>query len=361
MIPKIKHNEVANWFSAIFATGDLCPLLLGGVGKGKTQLAYAYAKAKGLKPVTIYLDSMYEMDVIGYAVPNQEEGKFEYLPCGLFPLEGDPIPTNPDTGKAYKGFLIIFDEFGNCPKSMQVAAQRVINEKSIGSHKLHEKAKIVLLGNKVSSGANALPLSAAVRTRCGIAELETESLDSIQEFIDHMTKNKWHSSVITWAKENVVALQAEDPNLVNDGESPFTTWRGMEAVSNLMNKLQAHAAKTGEPINKLVTERAVVFKSIMGYTFGTSFVALVTSANTAAGYDEILTDPNNAQLPATTLEILKIVNFMVTSVVSTASAKNVVTYVNRLNPELRESMKAKLAGANVFIDEAISNANTVPI
>ena len=362
MIPTLKHKDVHTWFNDILTT-DLKPLLLGGVGKGKTKLAYAYAEKKELKPVTIYLDSMYEMDVIGYAVPNQEKGKFEYLPCGLFPLENDPIPVNPKTMKPYKGFLIIFDEFGNCPKSMQVAAQRVINEGSIGSHKLHPKCKIVLLGNKVSSGANALPLSSAVRSRCAIAELETNSLDNIELFRKYTVENGWHPTVSQWIADNRDDLKQDEQHLIDDGESPFNTWRGMESVSILMHKLQTHSAKASIPLKDLVQARENTFRSMMGYEKGQSFVNSVTMTNSMAGYDEILTSPDSAQLPSNTMDTLKIVNYLIGSVASEYEAKQVVRYVNRISGELRETVKVKLKGANVFIDDAFDNeaSNGVPV
>lgn len=346
MIPQIQHSEVHNWFNYVLAT-DLCPFLIGDVGKGKSQLALSYAKTKQLMVHTIYLDSMYEMDVIGYATPNPDKGKFEYLPCDLFPLAGEELPINPDTGKKYKGHLIILEEFGNCPKSMQVAAQRVLLEKAIGSHPLHEKAKIVLLGNKVSSGANAVPISSAIRSRCGIAELETKSVASVNNFTKYVEEQKWHPSVVTWIQNNPDEVKEADNSLVHDGESPFTTWRCLEAVSSMMKRLQDAASKRGVPITNLVRNNLVTFQSIMGYTNGSDFHASLM--NPSVGLDEILTNPEGAQVPSSTADNLKVSQFLVSNVTTEDHVDSMLTYLERLDPEARMSIGSKISASSNFL------------
>lgn len=346
MIPQIQHEEVHNWFNYVLAT-DLCPFLIGDVGKGKSQLAISYAKNKQLQVHTIYLDSMYEMDVIGYATPNKEKGKFEYLPCDLFPLAGEKLGINPDTNKPYKGHLIIFEEFGNCPKSMQVAAQRILLEKSIGSHKLHEKAKIVLLGNKVSSGANAVPISSAIRSRCGIAELETKSVESISKFQNFIQSQNWHPSVVAWVQNNPDEIKEADPKLVHDGESPFTTWRCLEAVSTMMKRLQDSAGKRNVPMTNLVRNNLVTFQSIMGYTNGSDFHASLM--NPSVGLEEILTNPESAQVPSSTADILKVSQYLVSNVTTEDTVDTMLTYLERLDPEARMSVASKITASSNFL------------
>lgn len=347
MLPKIIHNDVHEWFNFILASG-LSPFLLGDVGKGKSQLAEAYAKSKQLLPHIIYLDSMYEMDVIGYAVPNKELGKFEYLPCNLFPLENDPMPINPETNKPYKGHLIIFEEFGNCPKSMQVAAQRVILDKAIGSHKLHPKASIVLLGNKVSSGANALPISAAIRSRCGIAELDTDSLESVDNFIKYMQSTGFHSSVVDWVSANKEKAQKINKALMTDGESPFLTWRGLGAVSNMMNKLQQKASKEQKPLATYVRGKLVVFQSLIGYSEGADFYT--TIMNPAQGLEEILVSPTTANIPSGTAQLLKTASFLASNVTTDSLVDSMLVYLDRLNPEACASIVSKVTQQSPYLE-----------
>lgn len=346
MLPLIKHDEVSDWFNYVLASG-LSPFLLGDVGRGKSQLSEAYARDKQLKLHTIYLDSMYEMDVIGYATPNTTTGKFEYLPCDLFPLAGEPLEINPDTGKPYKGHLIVFEEFGNCPKSMQVAAQRVILDKCIGSHKLHEKSKIILLGNKVSSGANALPISAAVRSRCGIAELETDSVESLAGFLNYMRDKGFHPAVIDWATNNPTEVRKTDKQLMLDGESPFLTWRGLGAVSEMLKKLSATAGKQKVPLVTLLRGKQVVFQSLMGFANGADFFASIMNPST--GMDEILTSPTTAQVPSGTASLLRTASFLASNVTTEPQVQSMLVYLDRLNPETRISIAAKVSQQSPFL------------
>ncbi|MGL4616538.1 MAG: hypothetical protein ACRCVV_22125 [Shewanella sp.] len=359
MIPLISHKEVHQWFSSVLSSG-LSPMLLGGVGKGKSHLAQDYAKKRELLLHTIYLDSMYEMDIIGYASPNKETGKFEYLPCDLFPLAGEPLPMNPDTGKPYKGHCILFEEFGNCPKSMQVAAQRVILEKSIGSHKLHEKTNIILLGNKVNSGANALPISAAIRTRCGIAELNTSSAESAMDFLKYAQDSSFHPSVIQWLANNHDWLRQEFRDLIEDGASPFITNRGIEALSNMMHKCQEKADKHKVPMVSLLRGKLATIQSIIGYDAGADFfnATLVPTV----GLDEILASPTTAQVATSTADTLRIASFLANNVVTPEQVQATYVYLMRLDPTLRASVASKLImhAKSVFVGTQVESLLTFP-
>lgn len=340
-IPTITYSQISFWLTCVLQTG-LSPFLMGGVGKGKSESIMQYAKDKNLVPIPIYLDSMYEMDIIGYANPNQETGKFEYLPCDLFPLEDTPLP------KGKKGFLIIMEEFGNCPKSMQVAAQRIILDKHVGSHKLHPKTNIVLLGNKVSSGANAIPISSAIRTRCGIAELDTTSQESFNLFVDYMKRDGFHPSVIDWVTSNPDVVKKEDLSLVKDGESPFTTNRGIKAVSNLLNAMQKHADSTGTPFVSSAKGKEIVLQSILGYTNGSELYGQIMTPS--VNYSDILTDPLNAQIPTKAAEVTKVASYLASSVNTDSLVKSMSVYLDRLNPEMRMSIASKLSSSSTYLE-----------
>lgn len=345
MIPKLTHDQVLSWFSTILTT-DLCPFLVGRVGKGKSHLGKAYAKKKNLLPITIYLDSMYEMDITGYATPNQQTKRFEYLPCNLFPLAGDPIPINPDTKKPYAGFLVIFEEFGNCPKSMQVAAQRIILDKHVGAYPLHEKAQIILLGNTVSSGANAIPISAAIRTRVGIAEIDTTSRNSVNNFIAYMKSSGFHQIVIDWVTENPDVVTDAYDDLTNDGESPFTTNRGLEAASTIINEAQKYAASSQQPLAVILRDKLVAFQSILGYARGAELHSEIM--NPPMGFEEILTSPTTAQTPTSTAQLAKMSSYLAATVASDSQLNSVFVYLDRLNAEQRMSIISKVNSASNF-------------
>lgn len=349
MIPLITHKAVPAWIKAVKLSG-LSPLLLGDVGIGKSDSVLKYCEEEKLEPVIIYLDSMYEMDIIGYATPDKEKGIFEYLPCGLFPLENTPLP------KGKKGFAIILEEFGNCPKSMQVAAQRIIYDKRVGDNALHPKAQIILLGNKVSSGANAIPLSAAVRTRCAIAELDSKSSQSSTDAIDYMNSKNYHPLLMSWIANNKHYLRDPDVKLRDDGESPMFTHRGFGAVSKMMNRLQAIADKKQRPITLMLNDQIALFQSLIGYTAGAELYADIMSP--VSGLEEIYSNPTSAQIPTNASTMLKTASFICANTKTDDEHKSLNIYLNRVSPETRSALKTKIKNSkpSILLHEVFVNA-----
>ena len=359
MIPKITLLEAKQHIKDCFSAG-LSPFLIGDTGSSKTAQYEQVAKELKMKLITIYLDSMYEMDVVGYAVPNAEKGKFEYLPCELFPLETDSLPENPDTGKPYKGFLILMDEFANCPPSMQVAAQRVILEGAIGSHKLHPKAFIGLAGNKISSGANAIPISSAIRSRCGIVEIDTQSQDFVDQTVAYMTSASFHPAVIGFLNYQPQALMEDCSDLKNNGESPFPSSRGFEYVSNLLWKLTKVTQRTGNNLAQQLQDKHHTIQSMVGCAFGSEFVDYVHMQLPTV--DDIVRNPNGAAIPMDLQSTFRVAAHIASNAHSPSMAPAIVTYLKRLQPEMAKTILVDMVikGKEIILAPAlVAYANTL--
>ncbi|MDC0644052.1 hypothetical protein OAP32_00580 [Crocinitomicaceae bacterium] len=359
MIPQITLHQANTHIKDCFSAG-LSPFLIGDTGSSKTAQYQQVAKELQMKLITIYLDSMYEMDVVGYAVPNEVKGKFEYLPCELFPLETDPLPINPDTGKPYKGFLILMDEFGNCPHSMQVAAQRVILEGAIGSHQLHPKAFIGLAGNKISSGTNSVPISAAIRSRCGIVEIDTNSQDFVDQSVAFMQSDGFHPAVIGFVNYQPYVLMEDCSDLKNNGESPFPSSRGLEYCSNLFWKLSKKAQKQGTTLQALVAEKHHTLQSFIGCQFGSELVDYVQVQLPTV--DDIVRNPNGAQLPVDLQSTFRVAAHIASNAHSQAHAPALVTYLKRMAPEMAKTILVDMVikGKDIILAPAmVTYANTL--
>lgn len=364
MIPKISVEQAGQHIRDCFSAG-LSPFLIGDTGSSKTAQYEQVAKESNLELVTIYLDSMYEMDVVGYAVPNAEKGKFEYLPCELFPLETDPLPMSKDTsgkwkGKPVNGFLILFDEFANCPPSMQVAAQRVILNGAIGSHKLHPKAFIGLAGNKVSSGANASPISSAVRSRCGIVEIDCTTTEFAESTVKYMTKAGFHPAVVGFVNYQPAVLTENNSDLKNDGESPFPSSRGLEFVSNLCWKLAKQAQKKGMRLSDLINNKHQTVQSMIGCHYGSEFTDYcITQLPTV---DDIVRNPNGAAIPGDLQSTFRVAAHIAANAHSQALAPAIVTYLKRLPPEMAKTILVDMViqGKDIILAPAmVTYANTL--
>ena len=364
MIPKISVIQAGQHIKDCFAAG-LSPFLIGDTGTSKTAQYQQVARDSNLKLITIYLDSMYEMDVVGYAVPNKTTGKFEYLPCELFPLSSDPLPMSDATegkwvGKPVNGFIILFDEFANCPPSMQVAAQRVILEGAIGSHRLHPKAFIGLAGNKVSSGANASPISSAVRSRCGIVEIESTTQEFVDQSVNYMTKNGFHPAVIGFVNYQPNVLMENCADLKNDGESPFPSSRGLEYVSNLCWKLAKVGQKKNKPLSELLNDKHQTIQSMIGCQYGSELVDYCIIQLPTV--DDIVRNPTGAALPVDLQSTFRVAAHIAANAHSQALAPAIVAYLKRMQPEMAKTILVDMViqGKDIILAPAmVTYANTL--
>lgn len=275
----ISHAYLDQWLDTV-RLSQLTPMVLGMTGVGKTQRAFEYAAKHNLHPVLIPLDAMYEMDVVGYAVPNKETRKFHYFPSTFFPVEGDAVPKGKD------GWLIIIDEFGNCGASIQTAAQRLIFERVVGQYKLHEKAQFIILGNTIEAGANANPISNAVLTRCAVTEL----IITQQEYIKYLTDKGYHPIMcdVYSAMLNSATVVSTAPSEANTGQEALFTHRGYENLCTIVQKSSTNVLDTLKELS-LDTNLNVV-KSMLGDLYGSFFCNAVSKllSNIHGKYAEIV-------------------------------------------------------------------------
>jgi len=347
----ISHKHLNQWLDNI-RLSRLTPLILGAVGVGKTQHAIEYANLHNLEPIIIPLDSMYEMDVVGYAVPNKTDQKFHYFPSTFFPVEGDKTPE----GK--EGWLIIIDEFGNCGASMQTAAQRLIFERIVGQHKLHEKAEFIILGNTVEAGANANPISSAVLSRCAVTELKVTS----QDFLDYLASQGYpailsdvYSTMLNSA--TVVSSDASPEQSMQEGQEgqeAIFTHRGYEQLCVVVSGKASVPSDCLQVLKEMSLDTDTnTAKSVLGDYYGSLFTNAVSKllANVQTKYAafiqadgkypvgiaDVYTLPVVLSKLFTHAEFLKLMNNFITHNLANGNTEeltSVLTAVETSTPEL---------------------------
>lgn len=92
-------------------------------------------------------------------------GKACYKPLDTFPIEGDTVPNG------YNGWLVLLDELSSAPRAIQAAAYKLILDRMVGNHHLHEKVWIVAAGNLITDGAIVEEMSTALQSRMAHFEL----------------------------------------------------------------------------------------------------------------------------------------------------------------------------------------------
>jgi len=204
-IEKLKQYRSAN-----------VPLLIfGGPGIGKSEICKAAAEGDEVKDVRL---SMLEpVDMRGMPVINRKGDGTEFSVEWAKP---DFLPTS---GKG----IVLFDELNTADPSVQNAALQFILDRRCGPHKLGDGWWIVACGNKSSHKAHVNPLSAPLRNRFVILEMQPD----FNQWRNWAMNNYIHENVLGFMSSTSGQHLYSDPQ---DEYGNFPTPRGWTMVSRLL-------------------------------------------------------------------------------------------------------------------------------
>lgn len=168
-----------------YIRAKLVPMLVGSPGCGKSQIIYEIAKEHNLKVIDLRLSQCDPTDLAGF--PTVEGNKADYVPMKHFPIAGDPVPAG------FNGWLLFLDEATSAPPAIQAAAYKLILDRQVGSHHLHDRVAIVCAGNLETDNAIVQPMSTALQSRLVHMELVVDS-------------NEW----VEWAAANGIDHRISD-------------------------------------------------------------------------------------------------------------------------------------------------------
>jgi hypothetical protein len=167
----------------------IAPLLKGSPGGGKSETVHKIAEHFNLQLIDIRLSQCDPTDLAGFPTVTKD-GKADYLPMKHFPIVGDKLPE----GKA--GWLLFLDEATSAPPAIQAAAYKLVLDRMVGSHHLHEKCAIVLAGNLETDGAIVHEMSTALQSRLMHLELMIDN----NEWLDWAVANKVDHRITSFIK-----------------------------------------------------------------------------------------------------------------------------------------------------------------
>lgn len=144
--------------------------LVSSPGIGKSAILKEIGREWNLCVIDIRLTEYDPTELNGFPFilnPNDppERVKCGHVPMITFPTEHDPLPINESTGKPYKGWIIILDEFPSAPLAVQAAAYKLTLDRMVGTHKLHKNVILALAGNKQTDKAIVQRISTAQQSR----------------------------------------------------------------------------------------------------------------------------------------------------------------------------------------------------
>lgn len=190
---QVSYSQAKRMLVTYLKSG-LVPMMEGSPGIGKSALAKWIAKEFNLKVIDMRLSQCDPTDLLGF--PNSNGKKAFYVPMATFPLKGDPLPINEETGEPYDGWLLFLDEFTSANRAVQAASYKLVLDRMVGQEELHDRVKIICAGNKETDGAIVEPMSTALQSRL----VHLELVLNVQEWLDHAYEQNFDHRITDYIK-----------------------------------------------------------------------------------------------------------------------------------------------------------------
>ena len=205
-------------FISICWRNKLVPMLHGSPGIGKSDIFHQLARQYKLFVIDLRLSQCDPTDLNGF--PFMQGERAAYIPMNIWPLAGDTPP------EGYNGWLILLDEITSAPLAVQASAYKVVLDRMVGMHKLHDRAVIACAGNKATDNAIVMRMSTAMQSRL----IHQELLVDHKAWSIWASKNQLSSRVISYINSAPDALHQFDPN---HNDFTFPSPRGWEFASRI--------------------------------------------------------------------------------------------------------------------------------
>ena len=219
---------------------NLVANLIGSPGIGKSDIVKQVAAEFDLKVIDFRLAQCDPTDLNGFPTLNEDRSRCHYAPPITFPLTTDELPVRipaeyANNGKGplikeevrYKGWLLFLDELTSAPPMVQAAAYKVILDRQVGEHDLHEKVRIVSAGNKTTDKAIVQRMSTALQSRVITLEVIID-LDEWLIWAEKANIDKRVMAYVQWRPEMLHKFNANHQDLT------FPCPRTWEFASDLM-------------------------------------------------------------------------------------------------------------------------------
>lgn len=300
--PKQAYEELLHCASC-----KLVPYLKSSPGMGKSSIVQQIANDFSLKLIDLRLSQCMPEDLQGF--PMREGSKATFVPFDTFPIEGDELPD----GK--EGWLLFLDELSSANKQVQAAAYKVILDRMVGSHKLHEKLVIMAAGNLSTDKAVVVQMSTALQSRVIHYELDLDP----QEWI------KW--AIGAGLDKRVIAFIAYKPSMLmkfdpNQSENTFPCPRTWEFLSRL-----AH----GQELSNELLPRVA---GTIGEGTGVEFLAFAREFDRLPKLESILNNPTGTPVPPN-LATRYATAVMLSEHVTKETVPALIAFMDRFDVEMR--------------------------
>lgn len=296
-------KQVAPLIPKLWKAG-IVPFLHSSPAQGKSSLSKQLAEQFKLKVIDLRLTELDSTDLSG--LPYFNNGKAEFMPFNTFPLQDTPVP------KGYEGWLIILDEFNSANQAVMAAAYKLVLDRMVGQHKLHDKVAMLACGNLESDNAIVNPMSTALISRFAHFNIDI-NVDNWLEWASKVGIDYRITSYINFKKSNLYTFKP-------DATEPYASPRTWEMVSKVI--------KDSDEVSTLLVS------SLIGDGVANEFVQYTKLYHNIPTIKDILDNPKGIEIPndlATTWAVMS----MVTHSMTVDNQAKLTIFLRRLSTELQ--------------------------
>lgn len=282
----------------------IVPFLHSSPAQGKSSLAKKLAEQYKLKVIDLRLTELDSTDLSG--LPYFNDGKAEFMPFNTFPLQDTPIP------EGYTGWLIILDEFNSANQAVMAAAYKLVLDRQVGQHKLHDKVAMIACGNLETDNAIVNPMSSALISRFAHFNIDI-NVDDWLEWASQAGIDYRITSYLSFKKSNLYSFKP-------DATEPYASPRTWEMVSKVI--------KDDSDISVLLVS------SLIGDGIANEFIQYTKLYHKLPTLEDILNNPKDIAIPedlATTWATMS----MVTHSITVDNHEKLTVFLRRLSAELQ--------------------------
>lgn len=291
------------------------PMIVSSPGIGKSSLAKQVADSLNLELIDVRLAQCDPTDLLGFPTIFKDEdgintGKAGYMPMDIFPIEGDEPPE----GKT--GWLILFDELPSAALSVQAAAYKIILDKMVGQHHLHENVAMMGAGNLMTDRAIVNRMSTAIQSRMIHFHLISET----EGWNNWAIKAEIDFRVIAWINFKPDALHKFDPD---HNDFTFPCGRTWEFMSDII-----------KPWKTIEQDKLPILAGTVGEGMGREFFGYCRIFETLPTIQSIISNPESINIPDEP-SIKYALSGLISNHLSDLNAENLMKFVIRLPIEFQ--------------------------
>lgn len=253
------------------------PMIHGSPGVGKSAVTHAVADKNNLALIDQRMSTAAPEDQNG--LPFFKDGKAQFAPfADLYPLQDSKIPEGKD------GWLVFLDEINSASKAVMASAYKLILDRKVGTHSLHDNVALVAAGNLATDRAIVNNIGTALQSRMVHLELR----------VDHRI---WMEDVALAQgyDERIIGFLNFKPDLLMDfrpdhNDRTFCCPRTWEFMNRLL------IGTDGKP-REIVPSNAALYAGTITSGAAVEFISYCRNVANLISIERVLEDPEKCPVP----------------------------------------------------------------